>query len=46
MSSLTDVPNRIPPRLGHLLARLLGLSAAYAYFCHHCPEPTLWDAPE
>lgn len=42
-SDLTDIPNVIPPRVGHWIADRIGLTHAYEFFCKHCPEPTLWD---
>jgi len=44
---LHELPQLLPPDLGHRVARLLGLQDGYAYFCHHCPEPDLWpDTPD
>lgn len=38
MSALTDLITTVPPRIGHAVSQLLGLSAAHAIFCKHCPE--------
>lgn len=45
-ADLTDIPNVIPPRVGHWLAARLGLTAAYEFFCHHCPAQALWEERE
>lgn len=44
---LTGMTGAVTPRTGHLIARLLGLSAAHAMFCACCPDVPLWaDADE
>lgn len=42
---LTHLATAIPPRVGHLLARLLGLTAAVQMFCLGacCETHSLWD---
>lgn len=35
---LTFLAATLPPRVGHFLARLLGISAAAALFCPCCSE--------
>lgn len=43
--ALHDLPQQLPPDLGHRLARLVGLDDAYAFFCDHCPDEDLWQTP-
>lgn len=46
---LTDLPQLLGPRVGHWLAVRLGLSDAFAFFCHHCPRHDWWgddDMPD
>lgn len=45
-AALTDLPNVLPPRVGHWVADRLGLGHAYEFFCDHCPAPVLWDDVE
>ncbi len=38
---LHDLPQVLPPDLGHRLAQLVGLEDAYRLFCDHCPDEDL-----